>query len=230
MKSRLNDQILILFRQLVKFCKFWISCSKLLPSQDGEAVAEFKHGSEITNTRWMRSWTIGFKRQYSAVSIISSWSWMTIPVLALFNIFLSPLDRGMECTLRKHTGQTNRVSMWEATAFLRGVGEAIVSSFASSRREVRSKKWCELSRGLPRWLGLEPLPAKWGWENWACPAWKRAGFRGHLTAWQGPWKTTAEMGPFRGAQWRDKRQQTQVSAREILVGWMDGKQFHCEDS
>ena len=85
---------------------------------------------------------------------------MTIPVLALLNVFLSHLDRRMECTLSKHTGQTNRVSMWKATAFLHGVGEAIVSGFTSSRREVRSKKRCELSRGLPRWLGLEFLPAK----------------------------------------------------------------------
>lgn len=96
---------------------------------------------------------------------------MIIPVLALLNIFLSHLHRGMECTLSKHTGQTNRVSMCKATAFLCGVSEAIVSSFTSYRREMRSKKWCELSRGLQRWLRLETLPAKWGCKNGACPAW-----------------------------------------------------------
>lgn len=66
MESRLNNQILFLFRLLVSSWKSWIFCSKLPPAQKREAVAEFNHGSEITNTGWMRRWTIGFKRQHSS--------------------------------------------------------------------------------------------------------------------------------------------------------------------
>lgn len=178
MESRLNNQILILFRQLVTFCESWILCSKLPPSQEREALAEFKHGSKTTNTRWR---TIGFKRQHSS-QYSQELLWIIAPVLALLNTFLSRLDRGMECTLSKYTDQTNRASMWKATAFLHNVSEAIVSSFTSSRRGVRSKKRCELSRGLQRWVGLEPLPVKWDYKIWACPAWRRDGFTANLTA------------------------------------------------
>lgn len=117
MESRLNNQNLILFRQLVKFCKSWIFCSKLSPLQEREAVAEFRI-SEVTNTRWMRSFTIEFERQHSTVSIVSIWLWMAIPKLALLNIFISNPDGGMECVLSKCTDQSNIVSMWKQLSSL----------------------------------------------------------------------------------------------------------------
>lgn len=116
MKNRLKNQNLILHRQLAKFCKSRIFCSKLSPSQKREAAAQFMHSSETTNTRWMRSWTIKFKRQCSAVSIISILlSSMAIPVLALNCTVKQQQPRClMGCTLNRHSQyvEGNRFSPW----------------------------------------------------------------------------------------------------------------------
>lgn len=176
MESGLNNQNFILFRQLVKFCRPWIFCSKLSPSQEREAVAEFMHSSEITYTRRMRSWTTGFKRQRSTVGIICIWLWTAIPMLPLLNIFSSSPHGGMESTLSKCTDQTNTVSMWKETFSLLGVCEATVSGFTSpqNRNEIKKRDWGQ-------WKATEVVGAgalaqlRQGWGNWARSAWKGDG-------------------------------------------------------